>query len=190
MDRTASSPGESADTAGRPAPDPRKLVGLLADERRLKVAAAVALGAATLDAIAAMSGLDRIVVSRCLGQLEAGGLIESVPTVGYRFLIGTFRSVAGGRSSLAGPDPLRELAKSGRLPRSRPDRLVVLEAMAGLFGLQTRYPEVEVNTRLRALHPDFALLRRSLVDAGLLKRANEDTPDGRTVTVYWRTEDH
>lgn len=69
---------------------------------------------------------------------------------------------------------------SGRLrtmPRAGRKRQIVLEQLVTVFEPGARYPELEVNTILRAFHDDVAALRRYLVDAELLERA-----DG----IYWR----
>jgi hypothetical protein len=50
-----------------------------------------------------------------------------------------------------------------------------------------RYPEPEVNELLGRYHPDYAMLRRYLVDDGFLDRADETGPGTRSVKVYWRT---
>jgi hypothetical protein len=41
-----------------------------------------------------------------------------------------------------------------------------------LFEPGRQYPEKEVNEILHAWYPDHAMLRRNLVDAGLLTRSN------------------
>jgi hypothetical protein len=65
-----------------------------------------------------------------------------------------------------------------KIPVGRTKRRVVLERLALEFEIGRRYPESAVNDALRAFHPDFAALRRYLVDEELLDRA-----DG----VYWRS---
>jgi hypothetical protein len=86
---------------------------------------------------------------------------------------------------------LRRFVHNGRLlamPAARAKRLVVLDHLAGLFEPGRRYPEPEVNELLGRYHPDYAMLRRSLVDDGFLDRADEPAPSGsRSVKVYWRT---
>lgn len=75
---------------------------------------------------------------------------------------------------------LRSYLKDGRLmamPRAGRKRQIVLEHVAQLFEPGVRYAEVDVNLILRQVWPDTAALRRYLVDAALLGRA-----DG----VYWR----
>ena len=64
-----------------------------------------------------------------------------------------------------------------QMPAKRSRRLVVLDQVAGRFEPGHRYPEREVNDVLRTVWPDYAALRRYLVDEGFLDRA-----DG----VYWR----
>ena len=54
-----------------------------------------------------------------------------------------------------------------------------------MFEFDQQYTETEVNIQLGTLHPDFAALRRYLVDCGVLTRSSE-TKDDRTVMVYRR----
>jgi hypothetical protein len=63
------------------------------------------------------------------------------------------------------------------LPAKRSKRLVVLDHVAQRFEPGERYPEAEVNRRLRQVHEDVAMLRRYLVDEGFLDRAGG---------IYWR----
>lgn len=75
----------------------------------------------------------------------------------------------------------RFLAEDGRLrsiPSKRTKRLVVLDHVAQAFEPGKTYPEAEVNEVLGSFHPDFAALRRYLVDEEFLTR------DGG---VYWRS---
>jgi hypothetical protein len=64
----------------------------------------------------------------------------------------------------------------------------VLEQLADLFEPNHRYPEAEVNSRLEAVHPDYAALRRYLVDESFMNRANETTADGHSLILYWRAD--
>ncbi|MGQ0848200.1 MAG: DUF2087 domain-containing protein [Actinomycetota bacterium] len=54
----------------------------------------------------------------------------------------------------------------------------LLDRLAQEFEVGIRYTERQVNAILLAFHPDFAALRRHMVDEGFLSRA-----DGS----YWRT---
>jgi len=96
----------------------------------------------------------------------------------------------GGPSSASsagfGLDPdqnpvLRVFLQDGRLtamPAKWSKRMVVLDYLAQVFEPGTHYTEDEASALLRAFHPDYAMLRRYLVDEGFLDRA-----DG----IYWRS---
>lgn len=66
--------------------------------------------------------------------------------------------------------------RDGRLvsiPARQGKRLFVLrEIRERCFAEDREYPEKEVNMRLALIHPDVAALRRYLVDAKLMSRAN------------------
>jgi hypothetical protein len=90
--------------------------------------------------------------------------------------------VSGGGGEGGGADRLMlsRFLVDGRLvaiPAQRAKRRVILDHLAGLFEPGVRYQEAEVNKALRAYHPDYAALRRYLVDEGFLKRESG---------VYWR----
>ncbi len=75
----------------------------------------------------------------------------------------------------------RFITADGRLldiPREHSRLLLVLDHIAQRFEPGKVYPEREVGTILKAIHPDHAALRRYLVDEGLLTRE-----DGH----YWRS---
>ena len=78
-------------------------------------------------------------------------------------------------------DVLRRFFEGDRLkeiPAQRSKRLVILERLVQEFEPGVRYPERQVNFTLQMILPDYAALRRYMVDEGLMTRA-----DG----VYWRT---
>lgn len=64
------------------------------------------------------------------------------------------------------------------IPARHGKRLVVLDLLAVEFEIGVRYPEADVNVRLRRFHPDVAALRRCLVDDGFLERDHG---------IYWRS---
>jgi hypothetical protein len=73
------------------------------------------------------------------------------------------------------------LTDDGRLrtiPSKRSKLLVVLDRLAQEFEPGRTYPEAEVNEILLRFHPDFAALRRYLVENDFMTR--EDS-------VYWRS---
>jgi hypothetical protein len=63
------------------------------------------------------------------------------------------------------------------MPVKRSKRLVVLDHIAKSFEPGVRYPESDVNAILRAFHPDYAMVRRYLVDEQFLSRDHG---------IYWR----
>ena len=70
---------------------------------------------------------------------------------------------------------------AGRLlsiPVQRKKRLAVLAWLVEDFQPGRLYPEAEVNGIIARRHPDFAALRRYLVDEELMQRRR---------SVYWRT---
>lgn len=64
------------------------------------------------------------------------------------------------------------------IPVQRKKRLAVLRWLAEDFQPGRRYTEAEVNQIVSRRHPDFAALRRYLVDEELLQRRR---------SIYWRT---
>jgi hypothetical protein len=90
-------------------------------------------------------------------------------------------SVGWGLDPAANPVLRVFLDEGGRLramPAKWSKRLVVLDYLAQLFEPGVRYSEAEVSALLRAFHPDYAMLRRYLVDEGFL---------AREAGIYWRT---
>lgn len=73
------------------------------------------------------------------------------------------------------------LSADGRLrtiPTKQAKLVVVLDHLAQSFAPGETYPERDVNTILERFHPDFAALRRYLVENQFLTR--EDS-------IYWRS---
>ena len=167
------------------------IVGLLADPTRLKVVAALALGAGTIEDVAHATGLPLKDVALAARRLGRNGLVRRD---GHRLelLAGRFQAAARAAAESAPPperlsdDPaeaavLAALVRDGRLtsiPAQRSKRLVVLDHLVRVFEPGVRYPEREVNALLGVWHPDVAALRRYLVDEGLLTRE---------AGIYWRT---
>lgn len=171
---------------------PSEVVGLLADGDRLRVVAAVVLGATSAAEVQAATGLDARATLKALTRLVDGGLVEDDGR-GYRVLEEEIRRVA--REAAPADDEehadepdaerarvLRAFVKDGRLvsiPASRPKRMHVLDVVVQAFEPGVRYTEKRVNLELGKWHPDVSSLRRHLVDEGFLERE----PDGRR---YWR----
>jgi hypothetical protein len=76
------------------------------------------------------------------------------------------------------------------LPARQSRRRLMLDAIAQAFEPGVRYPERRVSLFLRSIHPDFAALRRYLVDEQFLSRAGgEYWRSGGTVPVSQESSD-
>ena len=159
-----------------------QLCGLLAEPSRLRTYSAVVLGATTPEQVAGSTGLPAPVVVKALQRLIKGGLIEA-SRGGFAAHEGAFKdAVRESRPERVplDPDPardnvLRSFIRDGRLTHfpTFPDKFrIVLEYLVQSFEPGREYPESDVNQILNRWHPDHAALRRELVDARLLKRAN------------------
>jgi hypothetical protein len=172
---------------------PDLLCGLLAEPDRLAAFSAVVLGASTPSEVVAASGLGARDAVRALRRLEQGGLVS---TDGGRLVaqVSAFKEAVreavpeqrGAPHEPLDPDRvragvLRTFVRDGRLVRvlaAHTKRRIVLEHIVACFEPGVRYPERAVDAVLRAWHPDYATLRRCLVDEDLISRENG---------VYWRT---
>jgi hypothetical protein len=169
--------------------DGDRLIGLLAEPARLRVTAALILGARSRDEVAEATGLAPRALATALNRLEDGGLV-SQDDDGYRFEIEELRQAArlagrrrseAERQSSPGDEVLARFLKGGRLvsmPAARAKRVAVLNHMAQDFEPGHYYDEREVNRILKRYHDDYATLRRYLVDEGFLSR---------DAGKYWRT---
>nr|WP_240942516.1 DUF2087 domain-containing protein [Planosporangium thailandense] len=163
----------------------------MAEPERLRVYAAVVLGADLPSAVADRTGLPARSVVAALRRLQTGGLVD---TVDGRLVAHTdvfkdsVREYAPPPARTKPLDPdrqkdavLRTFIVDGRLvgiPAVKGKRRVILEHLAACFEPGVKYPEKAVDAILRAWHPDYASLRRYLIDEELLARDNG---------VYWRT---
>jgi hypothetical protein len=164
---------------------------LLAAADRLRVAAALILGAGTTEDVAAAAGLSSRDALAALTKLEAG---ELVGREAGRWVFDVRRLASLARDARPKPLPddvgdaapdaarvLQRFLRDGRvlsIPVQRARRLIVLDHIAMVFEIGVRYPERDVNVMLRAFHDDVATLRRYLVDEHFLSRG---------AGVYWRS---
>ena len=172
--------------------DSRELVGLLADDDRRRVFAALVLGATTIDAVRADTGLAARGAAVALQRLVDAGLVlrsddGTLHLLGEAFaLAARAEGERAPRSTEHADAPedvgrvLRAFVHDGKLtsiPAVRSKRLVVLDWLAQRFEPGRHYPESSVNRIIESVHPDTAALRRYLVDEGILARDRGD---------YWR----
>lgn len=174
---------------------PVELVGLLAEPERLRVVAALVLGARTPSELAQVTALEPRSVAAALHRLQAGGLVVA-DGGGFVLASGLFKQVARAAAPRQQPeehgyaDPqvaatVRAFVRDGRLvglPAQHGRRRRVLEHVVASFEPGVHYPEREVDAVLRAWCAggavDHVALRRYLIDEELLARES-----GR----YWRT---
>ncbi|MFO7572499.1 MAG: DUF2087 domain-containing protein [Gaiellaceae bacterium] len=165
-------------------PNPALILGRLADERRLRVLSAVALGATSVAEAATLAGVSEDEAARALAHLVGAGMIRQGES-GLEVDLGAFSRAARAAStprkradmSDASPEQAAVLRNfvdgEGRitaLPARAAKRRLVLEYVAARFEPDREYGEREVNGVLLPVHDDVASMRRHLVDEGLLER--------------------
>ncbi len=171
--------------------DATKIVGLLAEDDRRAVAAALILGATSLNDLATATGLDTRAVTNALERLVSGGLVTSDGTsfwiVGQAFKVAARQAAPKPPETQFGNEPaadrkiLDQWITDGRLsglPTKWSHKVVLLDWVAQRFEPGIHYSEQQINATLATIYPDTAALRRYLVEANLMDRA-----DGE----YWRS---
>ena len=180
-------------------PDPRRLVAVLADTAKLRVFSALVLDRAaeglTLAQAAESAGVSTAEAHKALANLSVLGLARRLEGDRYAATPDVFRASLSelnrkreeaAAKAFTTTDPARlsvllNCFRDGKLvylPEKFGKRQIVLEEIAQSFEPGTRYAEAEVNLVLRDLYPDYAALRRYLVDSAFLSRE-----DG----FYWRS---
>ena len=171
--------------------DPADLVRLLADPVRLALIGRAAEGNVSIDGVAAAFDLPKRKVAEALGKLRASGLVTGdleLNRDGLRKIASSLPTAESAAAAITeGPwsdeekRTLRRFFTGTRLneiPAQSTKRRLVLERLAQEFEPGFRYEERDLNFALQMFHPDYASLRRYMVEEGILTRA-----DG----VYWRT---
>jgi hypothetical protein len=166
----------------------------LTDEGRLKLLGALALGERGLDELATLTGRKLNALARDLERLEGLGLVETMSSATprrFRFNAEPLRAINRAlltRPAQAVPASADEAAgvvlknfldgeRIRDMPASRAKRNIVLAWLADRFTVGQRYTEREVNELIQRHHPDYAWLRRELVDQRFMAREHG---------VYWR----
>jgi hypothetical protein len=170
---------------------PTDFLRLVLDPVRLAVLGHAATGPVDAGELARLLGVPERKVLAALAAVRAEGLIDE----GHRLVVGALRDIAQALPAGVPVDPAvvegswtaDEIEILGRffegsrlkeIPAAAAKRLVILERVVQEFEPGIRYDERSVNRVLQLFHPDYAALRRYLVDHGLLTRAEG---------VYWRT---
>ncbi|MFJ9818726.1 DUF2087 domain-containing protein [Streptomyces sp. NPDC101151] len=162
----------------------RQLIGLLAEERRLRALAAVALGADSPERVAEAAGLSAKDTARALLRLREQGVVtDGAPgelAVSYDLFRELARRERPAPRAGDGPDAVLDtFVRDGRLVRLPAQwtrkKLVLRHIAEQTFEPGAEYPERVVNERLRAWcedsdEIDHVTLRRYLVDLHHLHR--------------------
>ncbi|NWG17661.1 MAG: metalloregulator ArsR/SmtB family transcription factor, partial [Chloroflexi bacterium] len=171
----------------------------LGNEKRLKIMGLLAEREYTVGELAETLGIKEPTVSQHLDMLKHFGLVKVRPDGNFRYyafdaqaLINMNREVFS-REGLA--SIVSEAVESGddfeqrvfkaffdgerimHFPSSEKKWLVILRWLADRFEYDVKYPEKQVNEIITRHHPDYALLRRELIDRGFMRREKG---------IYWR----
>jgi hypothetical protein len=171
--------------------DAATIVGLLADDERRRVLAAIELGNQTFDAVVAATSISAARVAKAAGRLAEAGLVVQQEGV-LQVRAEAFQAAA--REALARPassehadasDEARRVLSvfvvDGRItsiPASQAKRQIVLDWLSQDFEPGRRYTEAMVNLVIGRRHADTAAWRRYLIDHDFLSRESGE---------YWRT---
>lgn len=173
---------------------PQEYAKFALDRRRLTVLGLLALADRSTEDLMEATGEARRDVLEWIGLLAVEGLVTKAPPDLWHLADDGLLAVA---DQLPKPPPpadrvffgmtddeqtvLTRYTSGNRLtdiPTKRSHRLVVLERLALEFDPGRRYPEADVNGILSLWNPDYARLRRALIDEGFMERGGG---------LYWRT---
>lgn len=170
---------------------PPEFLRLVVDPERLAVLGLAATGPLDIEEAAHRLSMTVGQVKRSVSRLVEAGLLDenlSLDRSALRSLAASLpREEPASSEVLDGPWTAGERQILGRyfigsrlteIPVSRTARTVVLERLASEFEVGLRYSEKEVNSTIQIFHPDYAALRRYMVDEGFLTRAEGS---------YWRS---
>lgn len=169
----------------------------IGNESRLKILGILATGECDVGELAARLELREPTVSHHLARLKALGLVDMrVEGNNHIYFLDvkaleamnkdlfTPQSLASLVADLPEDDPrqkvLQQFIQENRIktiPARHQKRVLVLSWLADQFDWDVRYTEAEISERLKAYHPDYAALRRYLVDEGFMQREHG---------LYWR----
>ena len=160
------------------------------DPLRLSVAGAATSGPVSIEQVADTTGASKKEVAKAVGDLRSLGILDAdgaLDRIALRRIGRELpRASRATGEAVPGPWTQREAEVLGRffdgdrlteIPSSASKRRLVLEKITQGFEPGRRYPERDVNFMIQLIHPDYAAVRRYLIDEGFLDRA-----DG----VYWR----
>ncbi|NLF11547.1 MAG: metalloregulator ArsR/SmtB family transcription factor [Anaerolineaceae bacterium] len=171
----------------------------LGDEKRLQIVGLLARQDYSVEELAAILGLSSATVSHHLQRLARLGLVtaradqhyhvyslrlQTLHELSAQILSGEGLQEVTNDLDLDAYDRkvLRDYMEGGRLkswPHKWKKRQVILRYLLEQFEPDQHYSEREVNEIIGRVHPDFATLRREMIETGLMARERD---------VYWRKE--
>lgn len=170
---------------------PLEFLRAVLDPMRLSVLAVSVRGPVSIQDTAETLGVEPKEVAEAVGNLRSLEILDDEGALNKDALVELARSLPQEHPDLGkavdGPWTEDEAATLGRffsgsrlveIPSGAAKRRLVLEKIALDFEPGERYAEREVNFKIQLIHPDYAAIRRYMVDEGLMARA-----DGS----YWRT---
>ncbi|MCP3994537.1 MAG: DUF2087 domain-containing protein [bacterium] len=171
--------------------DPADLIRIVADPLRLALLGRAAEGRLVVSEVADAFDLTIRRVAEAVGKLRAAGLIDSDLRLAGSVLQDAVRALptAADADQVITDGPwshdekkiLRRFFSGTRLteiPSNRTKRRLVLERLAQEFEPGFRYQEQDLNFTLQLFHPDYASLRRHMIEEEIMTRSEG---------VYWRT---
>lgn len=169
----------------------------LANENRLKIIGILANRACSVSDLADLLDLKEPTVSHHLGMLKELGLVSMradgnthIYSLNQDALIQMNKDLFSSGRMAALVENVDEQGWEGKvrsnfvvdgklteIPAQLKKRMVILRWLADKFELDRRYPEKELNEVIKQYHPDYASLRRYMIETGLMQRESG---------VYWR----
>jgi biotin operon repressor len=170
----------------------------LGNETRLRIVGLLANRDHSVRELAQALGLKEPTVSQHLAMLKHAGLVEMRQQGNHHFYSFNGNSLAALSKELFSKERIAALVPAAdsegeferkvfqtffdgdrirQMPVGEKRQLVILKWLANQFEVGVRYPEKQVNQIIARHHPDFATLRRDMVDFKLIKRERG---------IYWR----
>lgn len=171
----------------------------LGNESRLKIIGILANRECMVSDLAAMLDLKEPTVSQHLSMLKEAGLVNVRAEGNHRYYSFNGQALRGMNKEFFSQNRMAALVENFdeigdayerkvlktffdgerliQIPASEKKLLVIIRWLANKFEEGVRYSEKQVNEILARHHPDYATLRRELVDCKYLKREKG---------IYWR----
>ena len=149
---------------------------------RLHILGILAEQTAAVPELARRLGVKETAILKHLKRLQAADLVREVAPYTYQFNqdgLEQLNRTVFHRGDSQNKETLRQRvlrhytdgSRLKKLPENEVELREVADWLAELFETGVEYPEKEVNERLLQAHPDYAEMRRLLVDCGLMTRS-------------------